>query len=134
MLIASSFPFWDVFWTILIFFAWVVYIWIAIIVLIDVFGRDDLSGWAKAGWVVVVVVLEWIGALIYLAVNQVGMSERRGKQERAAQAQIDGYVRDVAGTRGPAAEIDIAKRLLDSGAIDQAEFDSIKAKALSAAT
>jgi len=134
MLIASSFPFWDVFWTILIFFAWVVYIWIAIIVLIDVFGRDDLSGWAKAGWVVVVVVLEWIGALIYLAVNHVGMSERRGKQERAAQAQIDGYVRDVAGTRGPAAEIDIAKRLLDSGAIDQAEFDSIKAKALSAAT
>jgi hypothetical protein len=134
MLIASSYPFWDVFWTILIFFAWVVYVWIAIIVLIDVFGRDDLSGWAKAGWVVVVIVLEWIGALIYLVVNHVGMSERRGKQERAAQAQMEGYVRDIARTSGPAAEIDAAKRLLDSGAIDQAEFDSIKAKALSAAT
>jgi len=134
MVIASSYPFWDVFWTILIFFAWVVYVWIAIMVLIDVFHRDDLSGWGKAGWVVVVIVLEWIGALIYLVINHVGMSERRRKEERVAQAQIEGYVRDVAGPSGPAAEIDAAKRLLDSGAIDKDEFDSIKAKALSAAT
>ena len=132
MLIASSYPFWDVFWTILIFCAWVVYIWIAIMVLIDVFRRDDLSGWAKAAWVVAVIVLEWIGALIYLIVNHIGMSERRSRQERAAQAEVDAYVRGVAGTGGPASEIDTAKRLLDSGAIDQAEFDSIKAKALSA--
>ena len=68
MFIASSYPFWGVFWTILIVGAWVLYIWIAIMILIDVFRRDDLSGWGKAGWVIAVIVLEWIGALIYLIV------------------------------------------------------------------
>ena len=131
MPIASSYPFLNVFWTTLIFFAWVIFIWIVITVLIDVFRRHDMSGWAKAAWVIFVVILPWIGVLVYLIVNHNGMNERRVKESAQAQAQFDDYVRKTAGSGGGAAsEIEKAKQLLDSGAIDQAEFDSIKAKAL----
>ena len=128
--IASSYPFLNLLWDIMIFFAWVIYIWIAIVVLIDVFGRRDISGWVKALWVIFVIVIPFLGVLFYLIVNHAGMAERRMKQSEAAQAQFDDYVRKTAGTGGAAAEIEKAKQLLDSGAIDQAEFDRIKAKAL----
>ena len=75
--VASSYPFLDILWTTLIFFAWVIFIWIAITVLIDVFRRQDLSGWAKAAWTVFVVIIPWLGVLIYLIVNHDGMAERR---------------------------------------------------------
>jgi predicted PurR-regulated permease PerM len=127
---ATSYPFLNVFWDILIFFAWVIFIWIAITVLIDVFRRHDISGWAKAAWVIFVVVLPWIGVLTYLIVNHTGMAERRANETRAAQSQFDDYVRQAAGGGGPASEIAKAKQLLDSGAITQQEFDAIKAKAL----
>jgi hypothetical protein len=130
MVIASSYPFWSIFGTMLLVFAWVVYVWIAIVVLIDVFHRDDLSGWGKAGWTVVVVVLEWLGVLLYLILNHTGMSERRNKQAHAADAQVQAYVRATAGSGGAANEISTAKQLLDSGVIDQDEFDALKAKAL----
>jgi hypothetical protein len=120
----------NVFWDLLIFFAWVIFIWIAITVLIDVFRRNDISGWAKAAWVILVVILPWIGVLIYLIVNHDGMNERRAKDSADAQAQFDDYVRKAAGTGGAASEIEKAKQLLDSGAINQQEFDALKAKAL----
>ena len=132
MVFASSYPFLNVLWDILIFFAWVIFIWIAITVLIDVFRRDDISGWRKALWVVFVVILPWIGVLVYLIVNSTGMAERRAKETQAAQAQFDQYVRQAAaGTGGSASEIEKAKQLLDNGTITQEEFDAIKAKALS---
>ena len=127
---ATSYPFLSVFWDILIFFAWVIFIWIAITVLIDVFRRHDISGWAKAAWVIFVVILPWIGVLTYLIVNHTGMAERRANETRAAQSQFDDYVRQTAGGGGAASEIAKAKQLLDSGAITQQEFDAIKAKAL----
>jgi hypothetical protein len=130
VVIASSYPFFGVFWDILIFFAWVIFIWIAITVLIDVFRRHDVSGWAKAAWVVFIVILPWIGVLVYLIVNHDGMAERKAQDTKAAQAQFDQYVRTAAGTGGPASEIHKAKELLDAGTITQAEFDAIKAKAL----
>jgi hypothetical protein len=115
----------------LIFFAWVIFIWIAITVLIDVFRRHDLSGWGKAGWTILVVIIPWIGVLIYLIVNHDGMADRRNKEVAASRAQFDDYVRTTAGAGGgAAAEIEKAKKLLDDGAITQTEFDSIKAKAL----
>ena len=126
----TSYPFLDILWTTLIFFAWVIFIWIAITVLIDVFRRRDISGWAKAAWVIFVVVLPWIGVLAYLIFNHEGMTERRVKEAQASQAQFDEYVRQTAATGGAAGEIDKAKQLLDSGAITQAEFDKIKTKAL----
>ena len=128
---ATSYPFLNILWTTLIFFAWVIFIWIAITVLIDVFRRRDISGWIKALWVVFVVLLPWIGVLVYLIVNHDGMNERRAKDTADAQAQFDDYVRKTAGAGGGAAsEIEKAKALLDNGTITQAEFDSIKAKAL----
>ena len=126
----SSYPFLNILWSTLIFFAWVIFIWIAITVLIDVFRRHDISGWGKAAWVIFVVVIPWIGVLVYLIANHDGMAERRMQDAQASQAQFDEYVRKAAGTGGPATEIANAKQLLDSGAITQAEFDAIKAKAL----
>lgn len=130
MVIAASYPFLNVLWDILIFFAWVIFIWIAITVLIDVFRRSDISGWGKAAWVVFVVILPWIGVLTYLIVNHTGMAERRSQDTQVAQAQFDQYVRQAAGTGGAASEIQAAKQLLDNGTISQEEFDAIKAKAL----
>jgi phospholipase D-like protein/putative oligomerization/nucleic acid binding protein len=131
LVIATSYPFLNIFWDILIFFAWVIFIWIAITVLIDVFRRHDISGWGKAAWVVFVVLLPWIGVLAYLIFNHTGMNERRAKETREAQAQFDDYVRRTAGSGGAASEIEKAKELLENGTITQAEFDGIKAKALS---
>jgi hypothetical protein len=128
--IASSYPFLDILWTTLIFFAWVIFIWIAITVLIDVFRRHDLSGWGKAGWTIFIVILPWIGVLVYLIVNHSGMAERRMKDVATSQAQFDQYVRETAGSGGAASEIEKAKALLDNGTINQQEFDALKAKAL----
>ena len=134
VLAASNYPFLKVLWTILIFFAWVIYIWIAITVLIDVFRRRDISGWGKAAWVIFVIVVPFIGVLAYLIFNHDGMAERSGKEAEASQAQVDEYIRQTAGTGGPASEIETAKKLLDAGDITQAEFDAIKAKALGSKT
>ena len=124
-LLASSYPFLNILWTTLIF------LWIAITVLIDVFRRHDIGGWAKAAWVIFVVLVPWIGVLVYLIVNHQGMAERRYREAAASQAQFDDYVRQTAGSGGGAAgEIERAKSLLDNGTITQAEFDAIKAKAL----
>ncbi len=134
LLAASNYPFLNILWTTLIFFAWVIFIWIAITVLIDVFRRKDLSGWAKAAWVVFVVIIPWIGVLVYLIVYHDGMADRRNREVATQQQQFDEYVRQTAGAGGgSAAEIEKAKKLLDDGTITQAEFDALKAKALAGA-
>jgi hypothetical protein len=129
MLVAADYPFLDVLWTMIIFFAWVAWIWIAITVFVDIFRRHDISGWGKAAWVVFVIVLPFLGVLVYLIAQHDGMRDRTVKQAETQQAAFDQYVREAAG--GSAAEIAKAKELLDSGAISQAEYDAIKAKALS---
>lgn len=130
MLVASDYPFLDVFWTMIIFFLWVIWIWVLIVVLMDVFRRHDTSGWAKAAWVFFIIFVPLLGVLTYLIVNGQGMSERNVKDARQAQTQMDDYVRSVASTSGAAGEIEKAKQLLDSGAIDQQEYDALKQKAL----
>jgi Short C-terminal domain/Phospholipase_D-nuclease N-terminal len=129
MLVAADYPFLDVLWTIVIFFAWVAWIWIVITVLIDLFRRHDIGGWAKAAWVVFVIVLPFLGVLVYLIAQHEGMRERSTKEAQAQKQAFDQYVRDAAG--GSAAEIAKAKELLDAGTISQEEFEAIKAKALS---
>jgi hypothetical protein len=130
MLIAEAdFPFLEVLWSMIIFFAWVIYIWVAITVLMDVFRRHDIGGGSKALWVVFVIVLPFVGILAYLISQHDGMRDRSVKEVKAQQAAFDEYVRERAG--GSATEIAKAKELLDSGAITQTEFDAIKAKALS---
>ena len=128
MLIAADYPFFDVFWSIVIFFAWLAWIWIAITCFIDIFRRHDIGGFHKAVWVVFIIVIPFLGVLVYLIVQHDGMRERSVKQVQDQQAQFDQYVQQTAG--GSASEIAKAKELLDSGAITQEEFDSIKAKAL----
>jgi Short C-terminal domain len=132
MVIAADYPFLDILWTMIIFFAWVIWIWILIVILTDVFRRTDIGGWAKAGWTVFLIVVPFVAALIYLIAQHDGMTERGLDRARAQQTQFDGYVRSVAadGTGGAASEIEKAKQLLDSGVIDQSEFEALKAKAL----
>jgi hypothetical protein len=129
MLIAADYPFLDVFWTILIFFAWVAWLWVLFTVFADLFRRSDIGGWQKAAWVVFVIVLPFLGVLVYLIAQHDGMRERSVKQIETQRAAFDDYVRETAG--GSAAEIAKAKELLDAGTITQSEFDAIKAKALS---
>ena len=130
MPIAADYPFLDILWTMIIFFTWVVWIWIMIVILTDVFRRRDISGWVKALWVIFLIVLPFLGALVYLIAEHDGMAHRQAESVKGQQAQMDDYVRSVAGSGGAAAEIDKAKQLLDSGAINQTEFDALKAKAL----
>jgi len=77
MPLATGYPFLEIFWTMLIFFTWVIWIWIVIMVLADVFRRREMSGWGKAGWTVFVIVLPFVGVLVYLITNGGGMAERR---------------------------------------------------------
>jgi hypothetical protein len=130
MVFAADYPFLDIFWTMILFFSWVIWIWMVISVLSDVFTRHDLSGWAKAAWVVFIIVLPFLGVLIYLIGNSGTMARRRVEQSQTSRAEFDDQVKTVAASGGAAAEIEKAKQLLDSGAIAQAEFDSLKAKAL----
>ena len=129
MLIASDYPFLDILWTMIIFFAWVAWIWIVITVLADVFRRHDIGGWAEGRVGCLRDHRAVPGVLIYLIAQHDGMRERSLDQATAQQASMDQYVRDTAG--GSATEIAKAKELLDSGAISQQEYDSIKARALS---
>ena len=98
----------------------------------DLFSRHDKSGWYKALWMIGIIVLPFLGVLIYLIANGTGMAERSADKARAQQAQVREYVQSVAGTSngGAAGEIAKAKELRDAGAITQEEFEVLKAKAL----
>lgn len=128
MLLAADYPFLEVLWTLLIFFVWVAFFWLLITVAVDVFRRRDIGGGKKALWLLFMLFIPFIGVLAYLIINHDEMAQRDIDRAKAQQAQFDDYVKSVSG--GPAAEIDKAKQLLDSGAITQAEFDAIKTKAL----
>jgi len=117
-------------WTMLIFFLWVMWFWLLIVIIGDVFRRRDIGGGKKTIWLIFILFVPFIGVLAYVLANSDGMAERNLERARSQQAQMDTYVRETAGSGGAAAEIDKAKGLLDSGAITQAEFDAIKAKAL----
>jgi putative oligomerization/nucleic acid binding protein/phospholipase D-like protein len=130
MLVASSYPFLDVFWTMLIFFLWVAWFIILFRVIGDIFRRHDIGGGAKVLWLIFVILLPFLGVFIYLIAESKGMDERSMERTKASQQQLDDYVRETASSSGAVAEIDKAKQLLDNGAITQAEFDAIKAKAL----
>ena len=125
---AADYPFLSVLWTMLVFFAWVIWFWILITIFADLFRRHDIGGGKKALWIVFVIITPFLGVLIYLIANNEGMTERNVARAQAQQTQFNDYVKSVSG--GSAAEIEKAKGLLDSGAISQAEFDQIKAKAL----
>jgi energy-coupling factor transporter transmembrane protein EcfT len=130
LLIGSDYPFLDIFWTLIIFFAWVIWFWLLITILADVFRRHDIGGGKKTLWVLFVIFVPLLGVLIYLLVNSGGMADRSTKEAQTAQAQFDSYVRETAGSGGAAAEIEKAQKLKDSGAITEEEFQALKSKAL----
>jgi Phospholipase_D-nuclease N-terminal len=132
--VASDYPFLDVFWTMLIFFLWVIWIWFLIAILSDVFRRHDIGGGSKTLWTIFVIFLPFLGAFTYLIINGKGMADRNVKDTQVAQEHMDDYVRSVAGSGGAAGEIEKAKALLDSGAINADEYASLKAKALAGGT
>jgi hypothetical protein len=123
------------FWEILLWSFWI-FIWITAVMVwfrcvFDMFGDPTLSGWAKAGWAILLVLLPWLGALVYLIVRGRSMAERQMSAVSQRRAGQEEYIQQVAAKSAtPAAQIADAKALLDSGAIQQTEFDALKAKAL----
>jgi hypothetical protein len=123
------------FWEVLLWSFWF-FIWIAALTvwfrcLFDLFGDSSLSGWAKAGWAVLLIFVPWLGALIYLIARGRSMTERQAAAAAQMQAEQREYIQQVASTSpAPAEEIARAKALLDSGVIDQTEFDALKSRAL----
>ncbi len=128
-MVGASYPFLDVFWTMMVFFIWVLWFWLLFTVFADVFRRHDISGWAKAGWLIFTILVPFLGVFVYLITQSKGMADRNAERAQAQQSQFDSYVRDTAGG-GTAAEIERAKQLLDSGAITEPEFQALKQKAL----
>ena len=134
LIAASEYPFLEIVGTIIVFFAWVAWFSTVVTVLGDIFRRHDLSGWGKAAWTLLVVVVPFLGVLFYLGSQGGHIAERNAEQASAQKAQFDGYVRDAAGVdvakAGAASEIAQAKELRDSGAISEQEFEQLKSKAL----
>ena len=128
----AAYTFGDVMWTMFVFFAWILFFWMLFGVFGDLFSRHDISGWAKAGWTVFVIILPFLGIFVYLISQGKGMGERAQQRAQSQQAQVDNYVRSVAASGSPTEEIAKGKELLKSGAITQTEFDQLKAKALAA--
>jgi hypothetical protein len=126
----SDYPLLNIFWTMFIFFIWVLWFWLLFTVFADLFRRSDVSGWGKAGWTAFVILLPYLGVFVYLVVEGKSMAERREHDVRAAQRQFDDRIRSVA-TEGHAADqIAKGKQLLDSGAISAEEFEQLKQRAL----
>jgi hypothetical protein len=126
-----STDFWDVllwsFW----FFIWVAALMVWFRCLFDLFGDHTLSGWGKAGWAILLILVPWLGAIIYLIARGRSMSERAAAAAAQLKSQQDDYIKQVAGgAKSPAEQIADAKALLDSGNITQDEYESLKAKAL----
>jgi hypothetical protein len=124
---------WDWLLSFFLIFLWVLWIWLVITVLIDIFRSDDLSGWGKAGWTLLVVFLTWIGVLIYLIVRGRGMNERRfADAARMKQAQDD-YIRQVSSSSGSSSSVDELSKLAElhkQGVLSDEEFAAQKAKIL----
>jgi len=122
--------FWDIIWWFLWIFFFMAYLFALFAVIGDLFRDHTLNGWLKAVWIIFLIFVPFLTALIYLIARGRGMAERGAAQAKELKAAQDQYIKSVASS-SPAEEIAKAKSLLDSGAITQAEFDAIKAKALS---
>lgn len=132
---AADYPFLDVLWTLIIFMAFVLWIWLAVTCFGDIFRRHDMSGFLKVVWVILIILMPYLGVFVYLLFNGAGIARRNEAQAEQMQKAFDARVREAAassggGGGGAAAEIAEAHRLLESGAITQEEFAGLKAKAL----
>jgi hypothetical protein len=127
---STGYPMLDVLWTMLIVFAWIIWFWLLITIFADLFRRHDISGWGKAGWTVLVILLPFIGVLAYLIAEGSAMAVRSEAEAQDAKGRFDRYMRSVSAAGTPADQIAKAKALLDSGAISGAEYETLKRKAI----
>jgi hypothetical protein len=120
----------QVFWSILWFFLFFIWIWVAIMVFVDIFRSKDLSGWGKALWVLLVIVLPYFGVFIYLIVRGHKMGEHAAADAKAQQEAFRSYVQQTAGTTSTADELEKLARLRDQGVLSEEEYAQAKARAL----
>jgi len=130
---AQNYPLLNLFWTMLWLFIWILWIFLLVRIILDIFRSDDLGGWSKALWVIFIIILPFIGVLVYLIARGSGMQKRDVRDARAADQEMRGYIREVAATQGTpstAEEITKLATLRDQGVLTEAEFDAQKAKLL----
>ena len=133
MLAASyQYPIFDFFLTMLYFFLFVIWIWLLITVFIDIFRSHDMGGWAKALWVIFIIVLPFLGVFVYLIARGGKMHERAAQEAAQQQKAFDDYVKQTAGTSGDTTADQLAKLadLKTQGVLTDAEFEDQKAKIL----
>jgi lysylphosphatidylglycerol synthetase-like protein (DUF2156 family) len=125
---AYTYPLLDLFWTMLWIFCFVIYIWLLFMIFSDIFRSHDMGGWAKAGWIIFVFVLPFIGIMTYLIARGGKMAEHRAQDAQEADKQFKAYVQEAAG--GTADELAKLADLRDKGVISEAEFQAQKSKIL----
>jgi hypothetical protein len=130
MPIAADYPFTGILWSTLIFMAFLLWIWIAIMIFSDIFRRHDVGGFAKAMWIVLIIFVPLISAVVYVIAYHEGIADRRGRGASQDQYLLDQRVDGTVASSGPAGDIKAAQELLDTGTISQYEFEILKAKAL----
>jgi hypothetical protein len=123
--------FWQIIWFIFVAYVFFAYLMVLFSVIGDIFRNRETSGLTKALWILLLIVLPIITVIVYLIIDGQAMAERSAARSLEAQAQQDSYIKNVAGTNSPADQVAQAKTLLDSGAISPAEYETLKAKALS---
>jgi hypothetical protein len=129
--VASEWGTGQIFWSMMWFFIWFIWIWLLITVFVDLFRSSDLSGWAKALWAIFVILVPYLGVFVYIIVRGHKMSERAAKEAQQADASARAYIQDAAGTASsPADELTKLAALKAQGAISDAEYEQLKAKAL----
>ncbi len=130
-MLAYTYPILSIFWTMLEFFFFVLWIWLLIYIFMDIFRSHDMGGFAKALWVLFVIILPFLGVLVYLIARGGSMHERAEKQAQQQQKAFDDYVKQAAGSSGGSAD-ELAKLadLKSKGVLTDAEFEAQKAKIL----
>ena len=131
-MLASSYPVLDAFLTMLYFFLFIIWIWLLIMVFMDIFRSHDMSGWAKALWVIFIIILPFLGVFVYLIARGGKMHERAADEAAQQQKAFDQYVKQAAGTPGETAADQLHKLadLKSQGVLTDAEFEAQKAKIL----
>ncbi|MCP4303690.1 MAG: SHOCT domain-containing protein [bacterium] len=122
-------PIFDVLWSMLIFFLFIAWIWVLVSVVADIFRSSDMNGWAKALWMLLVIILPWFGVFVYLIVRGNDMAQRNADDAAAVEDMRRSYIRDAAGT-SPADELTKLASLKESGVINAEEYDKLRAKVL----
>ena len=131
-MLATNYPILDIFLTTLYFFIFIIWLWLLFMVFIDIFRSHDMKGWAKALWVIGIIVMPYLGVLVYLIFRGGKMHERAAQQAAQQQKAFDQYVKQAAGTPGASTADQLSKLadLKSQGVLTDAEFEAQKSKIL----